>query len=248
MPFVGRPKLLDVAVGTTTLDNSAVASFQSTAKGALVPSMTAAQRDAVVSPATGLLIFNSTSRQHEIYTGSSWESISLATYTTAQRDALSSPQEGQIIYNLTLARLECYMNSVWQAAGVQTYTTTQRDALPSPQDGRIIYNSTTSRLELYKISSWQSIMELAVNTYSTNTTLSSTNQVVLVNAASASVTITLPSPVAGVRFYIKKIDTSLNTVTVTPSSGTVDGAANRVISMPYSSVTVTSDGTNFWLI
>jgi hypothetical protein len=45
-------------------DNSAMLDVKSTAKGMLVPRMTAAQRDAIVSPATGLLIFCTDNNQY----------------------------------------------------------------------------------------------------------------------------------------------------------------------------------------
>ena len=46
-----------VGIGTTTPDASAALDIKSTTRGLLVPTMTEAQRNAIVSPATGLLIF-----------------------------------------------------------------------------------------------------------------------------------------------------------------------------------------------
>jgi len=54
-----------VGVGTTTPNNSAMLDVQSNAKGMLIPRMTTAQRTAISSPATGLMIFDNT-------TGSFW--------------------------------------------------------------------------------------------------------------------------------------------------------------------------------
>src|SRR5262245_5451072 len=47
----------NVGIGTTTPDASAALDIKSTTRGLLVPGMTEAQRNAIVSPATGLLIF-----------------------------------------------------------------------------------------------------------------------------------------------------------------------------------------------
>ncbi len=54
-----------LGVGTTTPNNSAMLDIQSNTKGMLIPRMTTAQRAAISSPATGLLVFDNT-------TGSFW--------------------------------------------------------------------------------------------------------------------------------------------------------------------------------
>ena len=54
-----------LGVGTTTPNNSAMLDVQSSSKGMLIPRMTTAQRAAISSPATGLLVFDNT-------TGSFW--------------------------------------------------------------------------------------------------------------------------------------------------------------------------------
>ena len=46
-----------VGIGTTTPDNSSALDITSAERGLLIPRMTQAQRDGIVNPATGLLIF-----------------------------------------------------------------------------------------------------------------------------------------------------------------------------------------------
>ncbi|RLD74642.1 MAG: hypothetical protein DRJ07_19485, partial [Bacteroidetes bacterium] len=46
-----------IANGTATADGSAMLDVQSTAKGMLVPRMTQVQRDAITTPATSLMIY-----------------------------------------------------------------------------------------------------------------------------------------------------------------------------------------------
>lgn len=53
-------------------DPSAICDIQSTTKGMLPPRMTTAQRDAILSPAEGLEIFNTTTKKKQGYNGSTW--------------------------------------------------------------------------------------------------------------------------------------------------------------------------------
>ncbi|GAL90841.1 hypothetical protein [Jejuia pallidilutea] len=54
-----------VGIGTTNPDNSSILDVESTNKGVLVPRLTTAQRNAIVNPATSLLIFNTSTQQFE---------------------------------------------------------------------------------------------------------------------------------------------------------------------------------------
>ncbi|MCP3999384.1 MAG: hypothetical protein GY727_00520, partial [Gammaproteobacteria bacterium] len=57
-------------------DTSAMLDVKSTDKGMLVPRMTSAQRIAISSPATGLLVFDETTGGFWFYNGSIWEDLS----------------------------------------------------------------------------------------------------------------------------------------------------------------------------
>ena len=83
-----------------------------------------------------------------------------------------------------------------------------------------------------------------INTITMNTTLSSAYNYVLVNGSGA-VTVTLPSPVTGTTYTIKNISTF--TTTITPTSGTIDGAASFLIPIQYTSVSLITDGTNWFI-
>ena len=56
-------------------DASAMLDVKSTSKGMLVPRMTTAQRTAIVSPATGLLVFDNTNGSFWFYTGVAWTEL-----------------------------------------------------------------------------------------------------------------------------------------------------------------------------
>ena len=60
--------------GTPTIDASAILTLTSTSKGFLPPRMTTAQRDAITSPALGLMIYNTSTNKHQGYNGT-WNDL-----------------------------------------------------------------------------------------------------------------------------------------------------------------------------
>jgi hypothetical protein len=88
----------------------------------------------------------------------------------------------------------------------------------------------------------------AYTSISTATTLDATQNVVDVDATSASVAITLPTAVGinGREYVIRKLDSSANTVTITPNgSETVNGSSDIVLDEQYESTIIYSDGANW---
>ena len=75
-------------------------------------------------------------------------------------------------------------------------------------------------------------------------------EVILCNATTGAITVTLPDATKTINFYsVKKTDTGTNNVTVnTSSSQTIDGGSTAVISVPYVSLTFASDGSNWYII
>lgn len=71
---------------------------------------------------------------------------------------------------------------------------------------------------------------------------------VLADASGGSLTITLPSPTTGTMVSIKAIDAS-NTVTIaTPNTESIDGSSNQTIDSTNTSLTITSDGSNYFIV
>jgi hypothetical protein len=89
-----------------------------------------------------------------------------------------------------------------------------------------------------------------IQTYSSSTALTNYNSIVLTNASSGSITMTLPSAssVRGAVLNIKKIDSSLNPVHISALSSTIDGSSSVSLLYQWDSLSITSDGTNFYLI
>ena len=64
--------------GSHIADASAKLQIDSTTRGVLWPRMTEAQRDAIVSPAAGLMIYNLDTNKYNFYNGTMWEVITSA--------------------------------------------------------------------------------------------------------------------------------------------------------------------------
>lgn len=71
------PKFLiaQVGIGTTTPDGSSILDVSSNVKGILIPRVTTNQRDAIVNPATGLILFNVTTANFN-YFDTAWKDFS----------------------------------------------------------------------------------------------------------------------------------------------------------------------------
>lgn len=63
-----------VGIGTTA-NASAILDVQSTTKGVRMPNMTTVQKNAIASPAAGLMVFDITLSKLSVYTGATWETI-----------------------------------------------------------------------------------------------------------------------------------------------------------------------------
>ena len=61
-----------IGINTPTIDASAAFQVDSTTKGYLMPRLTTTQRNAIATPATGLLIYNTTTNSLDYYNGTSW--------------------------------------------------------------------------------------------------------------------------------------------------------------------------------
>jgi hypothetical protein len=73
-----------------------------------------------------------------------------------------------------------------------------------------------------------------------------TDDVIFANPG-GSQTITLPAATAGRRLIIKRVNNSINVVTI--SGGNIDGAASIALAGgSYDSVTLVCDGVNWWVI
>ena len=91
----------------------------------------------------------------------------------------------------------------------------------------------------------------ATATKTSDYTVASSDTVILADATSGAINITLPaaSGAAGARCFIKKTDSSSNTVTIQRSgSDTIDGGTSAVIRVQYTCLQLVSNGSNWFII
>jgi hypothetical protein len=75
MRIVGNTANRALVIGGTTNDASAILQIDSTSKGFLPPRMTTTQKNAIASPATGLVLYDSTTNKLQCYNGSTWNDL-----------------------------------------------------------------------------------------------------------------------------------------------------------------------------
>jgi hypothetical protein len=78
--FISLKPFAQVGIGTTSPAASAQLDVSSTSKGFLAPRMTTAERDAISSPAVGLMIVNISTNSVEFFDGYSWLNLAKAVY------------------------------------------------------------------------------------------------------------------------------------------------------------------------
>jgi hypothetical protein len=64
-----------LGIGSSSINASALLDVQSTTKGVRMPNMTTVQKNAIASPAAGLMIFDTTLAKLCVYSGAAWQTI-----------------------------------------------------------------------------------------------------------------------------------------------------------------------------
>jgi hypothetical protein len=95
------------------------------------------------------------------------------------------------------------------------------------------------------------MVSVRTQTITADATLQLASPCVLANATSGAIIVTLPlvNIAKDFAYFIKKIDSSVNTVTiVTPDTAKIDGADSRIITVQYAVIMLASDGSNWHLL
>ncbi len=171
---------------------------------------------------------------------------------------LSSPEAGAVEFNTDSLYFTITTGTtrkkvaIYNDASGATGDTYYRDS-----SGNFVRLGIGSTGQVLKVASglpaWGSVSSGFATSTQTGTsyTVTTTDTVVFADATSNNVTITLPaaSGVAGYRFYIKRIDSSGNTVTIARSgSDTIDGMTSFTLDLQYTAFGVVSNGSAWYIL
>jgi hypothetical protein len=97
-----------------TPDPSSILEMRTADKGILIPRMTTAERDIISSPATGLMLYNTSTNQYNFYNGSAWVFWGSAAYLSATSgETLSTTSTSDVVItDMTKTAIEAGTYSV----------------------------------------------------------------------------------------------------------------------------------------
>lgn len=94
--------LSQVGIGTTAPDSSAILDLVSSDRGLLLPRLTTAQRDLIVNPAIGLMIYNTTASDVQVNTGTPTTPVWLVTESNQDTSIISVTAGSEIMTSSTI--------------------------------------------------------------------------------------------------------------------------------------------------
>ena len=214
-----------VGIGTTTPNPSAQLDVTSTTKGMLVPRMTDAEKNAILSPVQGLMVFNITTNSFQYYNGVSWVNIShsgiingtankVAKFTSPwglTANTLITDNGNGVAINTTnaLPNSSALLDMASNNKGVliPRMATAQRTVIAAPATGLLVFDNTTNSFWFYNGSLWT---ELTSGNGSSKWNLSGAN---ISNSNTGNVGIGTNSP-------YNKLDVTGSLLVTAPTSAT----------------------------
>lgn len=216
-----------VAVNSTgsAANSSAIFDVSSTTQGVLIPRMTTAQRTAISSPATGLLVYQTDGTAgFYFYTGSAWTSLNSYTNVTTQGNTFNGANE------LVQTNSSAYINTANLGSGISVDST------------KFLRGNNT----------WGAPIAYGnIRTVTSSTTLSSSDQIVFCNNTSL-ITITLLPPSLVPKGYQLNLVCGVNAgiigvIVASPSGTTQNGnAGSFTVGVFGYYANLVSDGNNTW--
>ncbi len=212
-----------IGIGTKTPDDSSILDIDSKSKGLLLPRMRTSERDRIVSPANGLLLFNSISQKIEINIGTKTNPIWVAVGNTGNSDtSIQNLTSGAIfigdhqgVANQVVMSGEASISNLGEIRISNNAVISKILTGYTASSGKI--NASDSILQaIQKLEGNQSIN--SIKSITDDYSLLLTDYTILCDAESKSITLNLPdvSQCTGKVYAIIKIDETANIVHVNP--------------------------------
>ncbi|MFC4263645.1 hypothetical protein ACFOWM_12190 [Ferruginibacter yonginensis] len=162
----------NVGIGTSTPNATAILDINSTNKGILFPRITTAQMIAIIAPATGLQIYNSTTNSIWVYNGtnwlenanktdkSKWQFVGSKTILSTLSDGVTARTVGKEFIIADNGRIGIGTPEpkttldVGGTAAMKVPVGTSAERPVTPEVGMIRYNGTLQKYEGYNGSTW----------------------------------------------------------------------------------------------
>lgn len=177
----------NVAINNTGAapDAKAMLDISSNAKGVLIPRMIQTERDAIVSPPAGLLIYNTSSSSFQYYSGVSWLNITNSGIANGVPNKvprflgiwgltpgiMTDDANGVSINNTSAVAHSSSMldvTSTTKGILIPRMTSAQRLAIPSPATGLLVYDNILSAFMFYNGLAWGNINGNGVSDWNVN--------------------------------------------------------------------------------
>jgi hypothetical protein len=177
----------NVAINNTGAapDAKAMLDISSNAKGILIPRMTQAERDAIASPPSGLLVFNTNSNSFQYYGGSVWVNITNSSIVTGSPNKIprflgiwgltpglmTDDANGVSINNTSAVANTSSMldiTSTTKGILIPRMTTAQKNAIVTPATGLMVYDTNLQGFWFYNGTAWSNVNGNGVGDWNVN--------------------------------------------------------------------------------
>lgn len=142
-----------INISATVPDASAILDISSTTSGFLLPRMTSAERNTIPAPATGLIIYNTTTSYFNVYTPTGWYEL-ISTGCLGSVTGTVAPGKGVAINTIAAIADSAAICDVKSTIKGVLIPRTRTDSISTPATGLMIYDTTINALSYYNGSSW----------------------------------------------------------------------------------------------
>jgi hypothetical protein len=163
-----------VGIGTNTPNPAAQLDISSNSKGVLIPRMTDAERNAIVSPVQGLMIFNTSANSFQYYNGALWSNLTHSGIVAGSPNRVPKFQglwgltPGMMTDNGTGVSINATaalpdasalldLSSTSKGILVPRMATAQRNAIATPATSLLVYDTDQMGFSFYNGSAWTNL-------------------------------------------------------------------------------------------